>query len=431
MNRKKITHVRFAVLAFGVCLSAITYFDRVCISVTAQDIMRDLNLTQLEMSFVFSAFTLAYGLFEIPTGMWGDRVGTRRVLTRIVVWWSVFTVATAGAFNYISLLVIRFLFGAGEAGAWPNAARTFSRWFPTTERGTAQGIFFMGAHLAGGLTPILVALMLTVMHWRWIFVVFGLIGFVWAIAWYRWFRDEPEQHPSVGAAELELIRRGRAPAESHRLSASNWAKLLSNRNLIALCLMYFTQSYGFYFYITWLPTYLEKVRGFSATTLGVMAGLPLILSVLADLFGGLTTDSVTRRFGLRLGRSGVGAASFLVASVAMIAGTRVDDAVTAGILIAIAAAASNFTLGAAWGACLDIGGPNAGLVGACMNTAGQVGGFLSPIIVGYVVQNFSNWATPLYVTGGLYLFGGLCWFAVNPNRPIWKSAEGTAKVAGR
>jgi nitrate/nitrite transporter NarK len=198
-------------------------------------------------------------------------------------------------------------------------------------------------------------------------------------------------------------------------------KLLSNRNLIALCLMYFTQSYGFYFYITWLPTYLEKVRGFSATTLGVMAGLPLILSVLADLFGGLTTDGVTPRFGLRIGRSGVGAASFFVASAAMIAGTGADDAVTAGVLIAIAAAASNFTLGAAWGACIDIGGPNAGLVGACMNTSGQVGGFLSPIIVAYVVQNFSNWATPLYVTGGLYLFGGLCWLAVNPNRPIWKA----------
>jgi sugar phosphate permease len=421
IEQQKMTHVRYAVLAFGVCLSAITYFDRVCISITAQDIMRDLGLTQLQMSFVFSAFTLAYGLFEIPTGVWGDRVGTRRVLTRIVLWWSSFTIATAGAFNYASLLAIRFLFGVGEAGAWPNAARTFSRWFPATERGTAQGIFFMGAHLAGGLTPLLVALMLKHMHWRMVFVVFGSIGFVWAVSWWRWFRDEPEQHPSVSPAEVELIRRGRAPLEKHHLDRSTLALLLSNRNLVALCLMYFTQSYGFYFYITWLPTYLQKARGFSATTLGVMAGLPLILSVAADLFGGVSTDRVARRFGLRAGRVGVGAASFFVASAAMIAGTWVENALTAGVLIAVAAAASNFTLGAAWGACIDIGGPHSGLVGACMNTSGQVGGFLSPIIVAYVVQNFSNWAAPLYFTGLLYFFGGLCWLVVNPNRPIWKS----------
>jgi MFS transporter, ACS family, glucarate transporter len=151
------TRVRYKVLAFCCALAGVTYLDRVCISVTATSISRDLGLTPVEMSFVFSAFTLAYGIFEIPTGHWGDRIGTRRVLTRIVAWWSTFTMLTAASFNYASLLAVRFLFGAGEAGAWPNAARTFSRWFPSTERGTAQGIFFMGAHLAGGLTPLLVA----------------------------------------------------------------------------------------------------------------------------------------------------------------------------------------------------------------------------------------------------------------------------------
>ncbi|MCA1686488.1 MAG: MFS transporter, partial [Planctomycetia bacterium] len=154
------SRVRYQVLAFTVALAGITYLDRVCISKTADDIMRDLRLSNLQMGFVFSAFTLAYALFEIPTGAWGDRIGTRRVLTRIVVWWSSFTIATAGAFNYASLLTLRFLFGAGEAGAFPNASKTFSRWFPVTERGTAQGVFFMGAHLGGGLTPLLVTYLL-------------------------------------------------------------------------------------------------------------------------------------------------------------------------------------------------------------------------------------------------------------------------------
>ncbi|HET6962627.1 MAG TPA: MFS transporter, partial [Terriglobia bacterium] len=252
-----VSHVRYKVLFFGVCLAAITYLDRVCISITAPDIMRELSLSPLQMSFVFSAFTIAYGLFEIPTGWWGDRVGTRRVLTRIVSWWSFFTMATAAAFNYSSLLIVRFLFGVGEAGAWPNAAKTFSLWFPSSERGTAQGIFFMGAHLAGGLTPLLVTALLAHFNWRMVFLIFGAVGFVWAGAWYRWFRDDPAQHSAVSPSELEHIRSGRLP-DSGEHGRVPWKIILRSRSILALCGMYFTQSYGFYFYITWFPTYLRS-----------------------------------------------------------------------------------------------------------------------------------------------------------------------------
>lgn len=417
--RAAATRVRFLVLIMGVLLAGVTYLDRVCISMLAPAMSRDLGLTDFQMSFVFSAFTLAYAAFEIPTGMWGDRIGTRRVLTRIVVWWSTFTMLTAAAFNYASLLVVRFLFGAGEAGAWPNAARTFSRWFPARERGAAQGVFFMGAHGAGGLTPILVTAMLTVMPWRAVFVVFGVVGFVWAAAWFLWFRDEPREHKWVNPAELEWIERGRAAADSHALKGDVWRRLFRSRSLLALCVMYFTQSYGFYFYITWLPTYLARERGFQDLALGAAAGLPLLLSVLADGFGGLTTDFLSRRFGLRLGRAVVGVASFAVASAAMLVGTASSDANLAAALLAIALAASNFPLGACWAACSDIGGNRAGLVGACMNTSGQIGGILSPIIVASVVKYFSDWTAPLYLTGGLYLIGAAAWFFVDPRKPVW------------
>ena len=215
-------------------LGAVTYLDRVSISITRPDIVRDLHLSPTQMGYVFSAFYLAYALFEIPTGWWGDRVGTRRVLTRIVCWWSAFTVLTGFAFNYPSLVVIRFLFGAGEAGAWPNVARTFSRWFPREERGTAQGVFFMGAHLSGGLTPMLVTALLAYMDWRSLFVLFGSIGFVWAWAWYRWFRDSPAEHPAVGAAERELIERGLAADAGRALDATHWKRLLANRTVVCL-----------------------------------------------------------------------------------------------------------------------------------------------------------------------------------------------------
>jgi ACS family glucarate transporter-like MFS transporter len=412
------SRVRHRVLALAVLLAAITYLDRVCISLTAPAMMRDLGLSKLQMSLVFSAFTLAYAIFEIPTGWWGDKVGTRKVLTRIVVWWSSFTIATAAAFNYASLLIIRFLFGAGEAGAWPNAARTFSRWFPVTERGTAQGIFFMGAHLGGAVTPILVTSMLAVMPWRAVFVIFGMIGFVWAWGWHRWFRDNPELHPEVSPRELEHIRHGRGALDSHHLDAAGWRRILTNRSLLALCAAYFTQGYSFYFFITWLPTYLENARGFTATRLGIFAGLPLLMSVLADFLGGITTDRMTKRYGLRIGRCGVGGVSLLLASVLLIAGTATDHAILGVVQISLALAFSNFLLGASWGACVDISGSHAGVASACMNTAGQVGGFLSPIVTALFVEQYGNWSAPLYLCGALYFVGALCWWFIDPSKPI-------------
>ena len=411
------SRIRFKVLVMAVLLAAVTYLDRVCIAVFAPDMRRDLGLSVVEMSFVFSAFTLAYGLFEIPTGWWGDRIGTRRVLTRIVVWWSTFTILTGAVFNYPSLLITRFLFGAGEAGAWPNVASTFSRWFPLTERGRAQGIFFMGAHLAGGLTPLLVTALSTWFNWRVLFVLFGSTGYIWAFVWYRWYRDTPAEHPAVNAAERTYIESGRVVSHAHG-GQTQWKLILTNRNVVFLCLMYFTQVYGFFLFITWMPTYLHESRGFSSIQLGVLAGLPLTLSAVADVLGGFTTDALTKRFGLRVGRCAVGGGSLTLAGLFMISGTFVANPIAAAVLLSLAAASSNFLLGAAWATCLDIAGPASGVVGAAMNTAGQVGGFLSPIVVASVVQYSGNWNSPLYVTGLLYLLGALCWLVIDPRKPI-------------
>jgi MFS family permease len=413
------SHVRYRVLALAVVMAGITYLDRVCIAQTAPGIRSDLGLSEQQMGFVFSAFTIAYAVFEIPSGAWGDRVGTRRVLTRIVVWWSSFTIATAAVFNYASLLAVRFLFGMGEAGAFPNASKTFSRWFPVAERGTAQGIFFAGAHLGGGLTPLLVSALLNIMPWRMIFVVFGALGFIWALAWFRWFRDDPAEHPAVSAAERKLIESGRGTEAPHHFSPAVVRRVLTDRNMVALCLMYFTQSYGFYFNITWLPTYLKEIRGFSAVLLGLLAGLPLILSSVADLLGGMTTDRLTRAFGLRVGRCGVGGTSLLIAGVAIIAGAITDHSLLAALLIALAGAADSFLLGAAWGTCIDVAGAHAGLVTAVMNTAGQLGAVLSPIILPmFLKQTPRDWTTPMLIMGGLYLAGAVCWLFVDPARPI-------------
>lgn len=403
----------------AVLLAFITYLDRVAISMTAPAIMKDLTLTPVQMSFIFSAFTIAYALFEAPTGWWGDRVGPRRVLTRIVVWWSIFTMATASAIGFGSLATLRFLFGAGEAGAWPNVAKALSRWFPSNERGTAQGIFFMGAHLGGGITPLLVAVLAQRMGWRAVFVIFSLFGFAWAIAWRMWFRDDPAEHRAVSAEELRYIQSGYADPDRHYSSAF---AMLADPSVVAICAAYFTQGYGFYFYITWLPTYLQQAKGLSAGLMGLLAGLPLLLSVVADLAGGLTTDRLTKKFGFRIGRCAVAGVSLAISAIAIAGAASVGVSVFGAILIAIGAASSNFLLGASWGACVDISGPNAGFVSAAMNTAGQIGGTLSPIAYAWISQTWNS-AYALSLMAGLYLLGGLCWIWVRPPRMYVISSE--------
>jgi MFS transporter, ACS family, glucarate transporter len=408
--------LRSRVLAMTVALAFLTYMDRVCISVTAPAILRDLRLSNIQMGFVFSAFTAAYALFEIPTGWWADRIGSRRVLTRIVTWWSIFTGFTGVAWNFPSLLGLRALFGAGEAGAWPTVARALSRWFPERERGTAQGIFFMGAHLGGGLTPILVAAIAARIGWRATFPLLSIFGFIWAVSWFRWYRDEPRDHASITAEELGWIEGGRRPTQ--QASRENiFRAALKTPGIWFLCLMYFTQTYGFNLYVTWMPTYMQHEKHLHGTVLAVLAGLPLLLSVPADLSGGILTDRLSQKYGLRLGRCLVGFGSLAAAGLFLFAGAWSQGAVSA-VLIALAAASSNFLLGASWGTCADIAGDHAATISAAMNTSGQVGGVLSPIAFAFLTRTSASWAAPLYVTAALYLGGAICWYFVHPERTL-------------
>jgi MFS family permease len=413
LNTVLNTKVRYRVVAFTVTLAAVTYLDRVCIGIVAPAIMRDLGLSTIQMGYVFSAFTLAYALFEVPTAWWADRLGSRRVLTRIVLWWSAFTMATAAAFSFPALLIIRFLFGVGEAGAWPNATRVFTRWIPSSERGRVQGIFFAGAHLSGGLTPSLVLYLTSFLPWRTVFLLFGCVGAVWAAAWWHWFRDEPRDHPSVSPAERDLIESTRGLPPDHTQS---WLGVLRTRSLLPLCLQYFANTYGFYFFITWLPSYLSKSRGLASTELAIFSGLPLILSALASITGGVASDLLSRHFGLRLGRCGVGCTAYTFAAAIMFSGTIVSNGRAAGLLIALGGASSMLSLGSAWATAIELGGRSAATLSAVMNTSGQVGGMLSPVVLAYIVERLGNWSLPLHILSGLYLMAAISWLFIHPSR---------------
>ena len=403
---------RIRLLYFTFALSLITFLDRVAIGGAAPAIREELHLTPVQMGWVFSAFTFAYAAFEIPTGWLGDRFGPRKVLTRIVLWWSAFTVATGAAWNFQSLVVTRFLFGVGEAGAYPNISRSFSRWFPTPERGIAHGVVFMGSRVGGAMAPPLVVLLISWFGWRAAFLVFGLIGAVWCIFWWRWFRDDPAQHPDVDPEELRVIQAGIEP----RQSTIHLRDLLS-LNLLVVCLAYFCVIYGLYFYLTWLPTYFREARGFTASQAGWLASMVLLTGGVTTLLGGWLTDRLVRRYGLKIGRS-IGAVALPLSGVCLISAALTPHAMFAAVLFAAAAGLADMCLSPAWAVCHDIGGDGAGTVTGAMNTFGNLGGAVSPLVVGYALEWWISWERPLMIGGAVYIVGGLLILLINPRIPL-------------
>jgi MFS family permease len=410
---QKPSRGRFTLLYLTLALSIITFLDRVAISSAALSIRGELRLTAVQLGWVFSAFTFAYAFFEIPSGWLGDVIGPRKVLARIVLWWSAFTMATGMAWNFVSLIAARFLFGAGEAGAFPNISRSFAKWFPVRERGSAHGVVFMGTRLGGAIAPPLVAWLMSAFGWRQSFFVFGSIGVIWCVFWLAWFRDDPAAHRSVNAEELNIIQAGTAKTEQRRLT---WRELLSS-NLLFICLMYFCNGYTLYFNLTWLPTYLREVRGFSVQQSGNIAGIVLLTGAIMTATGGWLTDRLAKAYNLKIGRS-IGVVTLPLSGLVVIAAARIHDPVTAALLLAITLGIADLNMGACWAICHDVGGENAGTVTACMNTFGNIGGALSPLVVGYAVDWWHSWTVPFLITAGVYVLGGVMTLLVNPNKRL-------------
>ncbi len=410
------TRARHAVVAWTLAVAAIAYLDRVCISTAAPVIRADLGLSDGQMGLVFSAFTLAYALFEVPSGWFADRFGARLTLTRIVVWWSLLTATTGFAWGFLSLLVIRFLFGVGEAGMFPASARAFARWLPRGERGRAFGLAIMTAALGGALTQPLVVVLLERTSWRAAFVVFGSVGVVWAIGWWRWFRDEPADHPAVNAAELDLIVAGRG--EIPHFESVPWRLVTRNRTLLALCLMYGAAIYGWYFYLTWLPTYLLRARGFDLSRVGWFAALPL-LSIAGGVFlGGWASDRLVERLGPRRGRRAAGLVGFPLAAVAAVTAVLTPSPGLSAWLFAAAAGLAALGVAPAWAVCVEVGGAHSGVVSGAMNMFGNLGGALSPLVIGFSLERFGSWQAPLLSVAALYVVAAILWLAIDPSRRI-------------
>ena len=412
------TRARHVTIWFCIALAVITYIDRVCISQAAPAMRSELGLTAIQMGWAFSVFGWAYALFEVPGGWLGDRLGARRVLMRIVIWWSFFTAATGWVWNTTSLIVTRTLFGAGEAGAFPNMTRIFTTWLPGRERERAQAILWLSSRWGGALTPLLVAYILQFMSWRRAFELFGALGVIWAVAFYRWYRDDPSEHRSVNRAELAML-----PPTSETATVAGhlpWRLLVSKPAIWLLCAQYACLSYGWWFYVTWLPTYLREARGTGVKMGALLAGLPLLLGGIGCLISAalipriaLATGSVARA------RRIIAIVGFLGASASIFIFTTVQDPVKAMLVLGMAGLFNDFVMPAAWAGCMDIGGRYAGTVSGSMNMFGSIAGALSPLVVGYLLSWTSqNWTLTFYVSAAIYSLGAICWLFLDAHTPL-------------
>jgi MFS transporter, ACS family, glucarate transporter len=408
--------MRHRVLGVLFLLSIITFLDRVCMNVVGKYVKKDLNLDNEQFGYILGAFSLAYALFEMPTGWLGDKIGARRVLTRVVLWWSAFTALTGTAFNFLYLLIVRFLFGMGEAGAYPNASVVISRWFPAVETGRAQSIIWSAARLGGALTPLLVIPLVHWVGWRWAFGILGLVGAVWAVGWYAWFRDDPAKMSNISQSEVELIEAYRKIKNAH--ARISFKTIIKNKNLWLLMLMCHLFFYGSYFFTNWSSIYFQEGRGMTEDQAKNFVSLSYFLGAIGCIAGGFLSDLLVKKYGLRWGRRWVAISGLSLSALCFLFSGLTTNNELAGYLLAACVLTKDLALPVAFATCIDIGKSNAGAVAGAMNFAGQMGGFFITILFGNIVQRTHDFNYPLFLIAGCLLIAAFLWFFIDPEKEI-------------
>jgi sugar phosphate permease len=427
------TRVRYGVLGFLAAMTFVLYLDRVCIGQAAPQIQKDLGISETWMGVVFAAFTLSYAVFEVPTGRWGDRFGSRGVLTRIVVWWSFFTALTGTAAGLTMLLIVRFLFGAGEAGALPNSARVLKGWFPESNRGRAQGVITTAMMIGGAVAPLASQQLINALGWRWTFVVFGLIGLAWSVAFYAWFRDDPAEHPATNEAERRLILAGRvskAKGHGEDLTAHGpipWDLVFRNANIWLLGGSMMTMSAVYYMLISWYPKYLQAARGASPDQSSWLASMVLGAGAFGCFFGGWLTDWLVLRTGnRRWGRTLQSVAGAGIAATGILASLFTDNTALASVLVAIACFGVQVQVPAWWASATQVSGVHLGALFGLMNMIGATGAICSQLFLGSFADMMKSWGYTgrgqwdpgFFVYVAVALIGMTLWALIDPNRTV-------------
>ena len=402
----KPTHARYGVVGFALALAMIMYIQRVAISQAIVPISADLHLDKAQTGMVLGAFGLSYALFEIPMGLLGDKLGVRRVLSQLVLLWSLCLGLTGWVWNLTSLWIMRFLFGAGEAGCFPNLTRMLSAWLPVGERVKAQAVMWAFGRWGGALAPPVAFFVIYHFGWRVGFGILALLGAVWVAAFLPWFRNDPAEHKSVNKAELEMLEASRALVlHDHGMP---WYKLLLQRDIFFLGLQYFGFSYTWYFYVTWLPTWLQQARGLEPAAAAGYAMIPLALGGLGSIVSGFLPLSIPRKWVALLGFF---ATAILIAIIPNVPGVALPMA-----LMGLASFCSDLTMPISWNTCVEIGKQYTATVSSTMNMLGNFAGFVAPVVFGLILQNTdNNWAAVMYTMSAAAVVSALCWFFLEPD----------------
>ncbi|TDG06547.1 MFS transporter [Paraburkholderia guartelaensis] len=402
-NVRNRSRIRWWVAGLMWAAIAINYIDRTVLSAAAPRIQSQFHLSAVEMGVVMSAFFWSYALLQLPAGFLADRLGQKKVLGFAVLWWSLATAATGIANGFKSLVALRVALGVGEAGAYPSNAGIASKWFPRSERATVAGIFDSGSKLGGAIALPLIAAMLTAFDWKITFALTGLLGLIWYVVWQFTFSDSPRDHKRVNSEELAHIESDLLAEQSDRAARPPLRKLLAHRNIWAMCIGFFMINYNSYFFITWLPTYLVKARGMTMMEMGWMASLPLLVSIVVEIFAGWASDRVfasgklsltaTRKLFLVIGllmASSIGFAAFA------------DSAAVAVLLLCIAKSGTTVAASQVWALPADVAPRNAvSMVAGVQNTVSNIGGVVGPIVTGAIVGATGSFVPALVVSSAL------------------------------
>ncbi len=399
-------------------ISLFMYIDRACISAAKDPISGDLGLTDNQMGWVLSAFALGYALFQVPAGMMSDRFGPRKVLAGIIAIWSLFTALTGIVKTYIGMLVVRFLFGGGEAGAFPGISRAVYSWIPMRERGIVQGINFSGSRVGAALAMPLVAAMISGLGWRETFVILGLAGILFAVIWYLLFRNRPEDLESISEKERNYILTQRQQPEAVKAASLTAGKLFGSGNMWLAMLQYFGSNFTFFFALTWLLPHLKETYQLDLMQAGLYAAAPFLAGALGNWISGTIVDAIFRAGKWKLSRKVPAIFGFSLMIVGLLGSLHMDSAVSAVAMLSLAIFGADMTLSPSWSFCIDIGKENAGSVSGTMNMAGNIGSFITALAFPYLMSWTGSNATFFYVAAGLGAVSIYCWIRMNPEKSL-------------
>ncbi|MFS4417600.1 MFS transporter [Maribacter sp. 2307ULW6-5] len=401
MNKKPFFPRRYLMVVGTFLLALLLYIDRICISVAKDPISSSLDLNDKQMGWVLAAFSLGYAFFQTPSGLMADRYGPRKTLAAIVTIWSAFTALTGAAWNFISLLVMRFLFGAGEAGAFPGMSRAIYNWFPLKERGLVTGINFSGSRLGAAFALPLVAWMVNDFGWRATFFVLGGIGVVWALAWYFMFTDNPEEHKGISDAEKEYILATRQDKKVELTKEKvDFGKLLGSKNMWLAMGQYFCSNFTFFFALTWLFPHIKEEYALETVEAGIYTAIPLVFGAFGNWFAGWLIDRIFSKGNWDGSRLWPAAIGFALAALGLVGSIYMDSAVGAILMLSIAIFGADMTLPPSWAFCVDIGKKNTGAISGTMNMAGNIGAFITALMFPYLLA-WTGTTTLFFIVGAV------------------------------